>query len=590
VAGPGSAISPDDEPDLTPPPTPTGFTVGAAISNIFIGHDAPLYPQGHGHAKTVVYGATRATGAPLPVFSDAVPITEFSGTVFAHPTNPATTWHLWIKWVSVDGVYSAAPAGGTNGLVATTGQDVSLLLTALSGKITESALFSALGARIDLIDGVGAGSVNARVAVESAARSDETGALFAQYTVKTDVAGLVSGYGLASTVRNAAPTSAFGVRANSFFVAPPAVAQSTAPTVNLYDGYVWLDTSVTPNVTRYRSGAAWVLNSPVLPFVIQTTPTTINGVAVPAGVYANDLYVKNGTITNAKIGDLAVDDAKVFSLSVAKLIAGSLSVGQYAQSTGYVANTSGWRINGDGTAEFSGVVVRGTIYATAGQIGGINITGASVRSANYDGVGNGFALNANGTLDLPNGSVKAAYIDARGLSIKDGAGNIILAAGTALNWKNIAPVNVNLAPSLMSWVFEGAGWRSNNSWMAEDQRSLVLPSGGFSLGRTPLVSLVGSGAFTVSFRANAASARTLTIDLFPDTLPEASVALSAGLFDYSVTLPGSYHPDLNNCVLRFFSTGTGQVEISDIKLEYGSTKTAWVAHETATVGVNNPVT
>ena len=49
-------VTPDDEPDLTPPPTPTGFTVSAAISHIFIEHDTPDYTQGRGHLRTRVYG------------------------------------------------------------------------------------------------------------------------------------------------------------------------------------------------------------------------------------------------------------------------------------------------------------------------------------------------------------------------------------------------------------------------------------------------------------------------------------------------------------------------------------------------------
>ena len=105
------------EADLTPPPTPSSFVVSAAISHVFVGHGAPLYTQGHGHAKTVVYGATwqtgstYASGGSTPVFSDAVVLTEFSGVVFAYPSNPATTWHLWIKWVTVDGVASLHASG-----------------------------------------------------------------------------------------------------------------------------------------------------------------------------------------------------------------------------------------------------------------------------------------------------------------------------------------------------------------------------------------------------------------------------------------------------------------------------------------------
>lgn len=694
---PGSSVESAYEPDLTPPPTPTGFAATAAISNMLVEHDAPIYTAGHGHLRTRLYGATWNSGA-LPVFTDAVELAQFSGTVHAYATNPATTWHLWAKWESKDGVLSASPAGGTNGFVVTTAQDVAKLLEALTGQITESQLYTSLGARIDLLDAGGAdttqlpyslvaiaaaqdalnqrvahdldtigtdlltnaasinttaglvtgagiyvdpgtgevkisgleatkttlstvdarlsaaetsitlkatktyvdnlvatavidptqipvfdtlesritsaeldidglnsevalkastlsldatnvrmttaennisaltgtvatkvdsstftattGGLDARlgsaestltslgdvssitnvvqqsnrrhiqdnqdgetllrnvlntqqetdlrsqevalarsdltasiesglsaeatarlllaaevadntaaidtestarateyasmaiqiatlratvdgntaaISTEASARATQTGDLYAQYTVKTDVAGLVSGYGLASTANNAAPSSMFGVRANSFFVAPPATASATAPTDDLYDGFTWLDTSVTPNVTRYRSGATWVTTPPVLPFVVQATPTTVNGVAVPAGVYMMSAFIKNGDIVNAKIGNLAVDDAKIANMSVDKLTAGSLSVGQYAQSTGYVAGSSGWRINGDGTAEFSAVVVRGTVFASQGEIGGWTIGSSYLQSNTYILGESGTRLNSDGT-------------------------------------------------------------------------------------------------------------------------------------------------------------------------------------------------
>ena len=479
IAGPGPASgggAPGSAgevyvPDLTPPPTPTGFTAGAGISHLFIGCDAQTYTQGHGHLATRVYGATWTSGA-LPVFANATVLTEFSGTVFAHATNPATTWHLWITWVTRDGVESATPAGGTNGLVATTGQDVSALLQALTGQITQSQLYADLGSRIDLIDGSGLGSVNARMATkadasalsalsstvtgqgntltsqasavttlqsqmegttpspiysavqtEASTRATQTGELYAKYTVKVDVAGLVSGYGLASTANNAAPTSSFGVRANAFFVAPPAVASATAPTTDLYDGYVWLDTSVTPNVTRYRSGSSWVLNAPALPFVVQATPTTVNGVAVPAGVYANDLFVKNGTITNAKIANLAVDDAKIANLSVSKLDAGSLKVGSYISSSNYVAGSQGFAIWANGNAEFNNATVRGTVYASSGSFtGAVYASSGSFSGAVYASSGSftgavyASSGSFSGSLYSNDGTIGGVRINSNGLN------------------------------------------------------------------------------------------------------------------------------------------------------------------------------
>ena len=741
VQGPGSAITSPLELDLTPPPTPTGFNVGSAISSIFIEHDAPFYTQGHGHAKTVVYGA-KWVGGPLPVFAKAVNIAEFVGTVFSYPTDPSTTWHLWIKWVSVDGVASVAPAGGTNGLVAITGQDVSLLLNALAGQITDSQLFGDLGRRINLIDGTEQGSVNARliaealdrttaitelstiretaegvitqrvtqlnaslntnlgligaainneitargtaidaeasqrvilasdfstnrglalaaavieqtarttaegaiassvsqlsasfntnlglingainneitvranaieaealertvlsasvqtrpnlcpdvdkwnnspdlnitswglqatkdglangnyvwvsptmpaqanatyvitgdslmlfntggsgivyfdlifydasggllldgpqksmalehdfstdnrsrllhsvqctapantsfvrarfvaenlvnsrvvgfrqvkvergslpatfytqegavgnltsaIQVESIARASQTGELYAQYTVKTDVAGLISGFGLASTASNASVSSAFGIRANRFFLSPPSFASATNPGTNplmydqLYVGFVWINTSVTPNLTyhlveyeRSADGVPTVVNfvasselgeqSLLTPFVVQTTPVTIKGVVIPPGVYIANAFIKNATITRAKIGKLEVDDAHITELNVVKLTAGFLKVGAYISSANYKPGVSGFFIPATGLAEFSDVIVRGTVYATAGLIGGNTINASGIESPGFAQDSAGWRLNSDGSFYANTGNFRGS--------------------------------------------------------------------------------------------------------------------------------------------------------------------------------------
>jgi hypothetical protein len=52
------------------------------------------------------------------------------------------------------------------------------------------------------------------------------------------------------------------------------------------------------------------------PFFQLPSPLIIGGVTVPAGTYMKDAFIYNGVITNAKIGDLAVDNAKIAGLSV----------------------------------------------------------------------------------------------------------------------------------------------------------------------------------------------------------------------------------------------------------------------------------
>jgi hypothetical protein len=268
--------------DLTPPPTPTGFAATAAVSSILVTHDAPGYTVGNGHGKTRLYGVSYTSGA-LPTFAETLLLAEFTGTVYAHPVNPGTTWRLWLKWVTNDGVLSTTPAGGVNGHTATSAYDPATIIKALTG---------------------------------------------------------------------------------------------------VYGGSQ--------------------------PYYYVSSATTINGVAVPAGTYINDLMVANGTITNAKIANLAVDDAKVSSLSVAKLTAGSLAVGQYIQSTSYVAGSSGWRINANGTAEFM-----------KGSIGGIIIDSTAVRTGQTDyNNGSGFFLGSDGRFSLGNSSGNRMTWDGTNLNIR----------------------------------------------------------------------------------------------------------------------------------------------------------------------------
>jgi hypothetical protein len=183
---------------------------------------------------------------------------------------------------------------------------------------------------------VSVGENTAAIQQEATVRAQETGELFAQYTVKIDTNGYVSGFGLASTANNSTPFSEFVIRADSFSVASPSG----------------------PGIT------------PIVPFVVNTTQQTINGVTVPPGVYMDAAFIKNGTITNAKIGNAAIDDAKIANLSASKITAGSVAVGEFVASSNYVGGIQGWRIDGNGTAEFSNAVVRGTVFATDGRFVG----------------------------------------------------------------------------------------------------------------------------------------------------------------------------------------------------------------------------
>jgi hypothetical protein len=215
--------------------------------------------------------------------------------------------------------------------------------------------------------------LSAAVQVESTTRAAQTGELYAQYTVKTDVGGLISGYGLASTANNAAPTSAFGIQAGQFFVAPPTVNQATAPVDNLYKGFVWRNSST--GLVQYWTGSTWSTTPQSLPFVVQTAPTTINGVAVPAGVYMADAFIQNGTITNAKIGNAAIDSLKVAdaAISTAKIANAAITtakIGDAQITSALIAN-----------AAITNALIANAAITTA-KIGSAQITSALIADAN----------------------------------------------------------------------------------------------------------------------------------------------------------------------------------------------------------------
>lgn len=325
------------------PPAPTGVTATAAINTVIVTWDDPSYS---GHAYAEVWGASTDS------IGSAVLLGITPGAVYSDPLGPGAVRYYWVRFVNVN--YEAGAFNAVAGTRAETGADVDYLLSVLAGKITETQLYTDLNTRLNGIE------TNATaISNEAITRSNADGSINAKYTVKIDNAGHVSGFGLISTANNAAPTSTFGVRANQFFVAPPAQYQSSPPTAGLYKGYVWVDTSVTPNITKYYTGAAWTTTPQALPFVVDGS-----------GVYMDSVFIKDATITNAKIANLAVDDAKISDLTATKLTTGSISVGNTISSSNYLAGTRGWLINGDGNAELSNAVVRGTVYASAGQFTG----------------------------------------------------------------------------------------------------------------------------------------------------------------------------------------------------------------------------
>jgi len=327
------------------PLRPSNVEANGAFANIMITWDKPAY-QGHSYAEIWAAAQTEEQEelGETPNLGQAELVGMAPGQFFAHNVGNAAVFWYWVRFVNVLGV--VGPYHGTEGVRGETSPDPAYLLELLTGQITEGQLYQDLQTRIGQIDVLGTqitevqtvidgeiaqltetitaavdantaaiqnettarvnadsaeataretlaatvGDVSAALQEEKQVRANETGDLFGQYTVKIDLDGYVSGYGLASQVVDGVPTSEFIVRADSFAIGAPG-----APGI----GYM-------------------------LPFVVQSTPTTINGESVPAGVYMNSAFIVNGSITNAKIADASIDNAKIVELDAGKINTGFL--------------------------------------------------------------------------------------------------------------------------------------------------------------------------------------------------------------------------------------------------------------------------
>lgn len=248
----------------------------------------------------------------------------------------------------------------------------------------------------------------AALTAESSARVTYQGYASTLYSVRTTVTAggrtLSGGFGLAGTSGGTAgPTIDFGVLANKFYVGAP--NDGSAPGVG-----------------------------DIIPFTILTVDTVESGVPIPKGVYIDAAFIRNLTALYARIGNLVADSITAASINVSQLVAGSLAVGAYAQSTGYVSGTTGFRISGNGFAEFSGVIVRGTIFASAGSIGGNTIDSTGIQSPGYTVGSTGFRFDASGLLRaFASGGARVFDMAATGTQpvLKIGAALELLANGAS---------------------------------------------------------------------------------------------------------------------------------------------------------------
>lgn len=487
--GPPGAPAPGTTPDPTPPPTPSGLVATALFSHIFIEWDPPIYSQGHGHGQTNIYGAVYSGTGPLPTFSNAELIGTAPGalTQYAHPSELGVQWHIWIKWQSRDGYESTSPAGGTNGVTATV------------GKIGDTDLVDEIIRARHLLN-----PLNGLYLNDDPVTRDASAWEWITGTPGAVIADASQPFGGSSLIGPATPTNSTVVHkrlipidiTNTYRLRVKAAKSGDSDRrmylfVAFYDANGALLTA-TSNPAGWPFGGTYHyfgLVNQVPPSTAYTEYEVSFGVGETRGIPAAARYMRIGSLVHYQeagggttgrnyfaavrlsqvmraqdlaaasvvagklaagaliagdgvMGNLYVDDAKIANMSASKLSVGDGTVGGNLKSANYVSALAGWIVRPDGFAEFNNnVVVRGTIYAGAGTIGGALIGATSVQSSNYAGGVGGFGWRLN----------------------NDGTGQI---GGFYVNTTDIRSYNYTAGPG-------GTGWIIRNDGTAEFQAAHI---------------------------------------------------------------------------------------------------------------------
>lgn len=269
-------------------------------------------------------------------------------------------------------------------------RNVSRSIEDLEDSVRASAFFTQLRSKIDRIDQFGAQVRQTQETLQSAFASlaqistklqaeagnnlvlleqiakvsaDLDGRLSAQWAVKIDINGYVSGFGLSSTANNDTPYSEFYIAADRFAIGSPGVPRT--------DSGGSLSAPSTANV----------------PFIVITTPTTLNGKTIAPGVYMRDVFIQNGSIVTAMIGDLQVDTVAIQNNAV--------TIPSGATQAGTLTLTAVYQLATTLSLTYSAGSVPGqTVLMVSGYAQG-NGSGTSPFSVNLDLRINGTSVRAS---------------------------------------------------------------------------------------------------------------------------------------------------------------------------------------------------
>lgn len=192
--------------------------------------------------------------------------------------------------------------------------------------------------------------------------------LSATYAIKIDNNGVMSGFGLTSSlVAGGAPTSQFIASVNQFAVIAPGRTAGTLGSV---------------------------------PFAVLTTAQTINGVAFQPGVYIDGNSINNGTVTGNAIAAGAVTADKITAVNLSAISAnmGSITAGSMNINNQFIVDSAGNMTANSGT--FSGSLNGADITGASGTFGGLLAAGV-VDITKLIGVTTNYLTPGTYTLTVP---------------------------------------------------------------------------------------------------------------------------------------------------------------------------------------------
>ena len=531
----GLTTTVDAEPDLTPPPTPTGFSATAGISLVNVQCDIATYTMGHGHAKSILYGAKRANGGALPVFANAAPLADFSGNVFGYPTDPATTWHLWLKWVTVDNVPSNIPAGGTNGVVVTTGEDVALLLTALAGKVTTSQLFSTLNTRIDLID-VGPAALTAKVAdlattyanTASSAASAAAAVISAATAAQAKIDAVSSA--ATATQAKADAITAQGGAANSATTAGTKATESSTSASNAAGSASTASThasTASTAATNAGNSSSAAATSETNAATYATNSETSSAVSTAAKIAAQSSQSAALGSANAASGSASTATTKASDASTSAGAASqsattaSTKAGEASVSAGNAATSES---NAAGSA--STATTQAGLATSAENAAGVSATAASVSAGNAatsESNAAGSASTATTQAGLATSAKNAAGDSATAASVS--AGNAAISESNAAGSASTATTQAGLATSAKNAAGDSATAAFGSASTATTKASDAGASASAAAGSASTASTKAGDALTYS--TNAASSESNAAASATTATTQAGLATNA---------------------------------------------------------------